>query len=618
MASGNVIVSFDNLRERDLLVERFELTGRTRIDIQATGAAVGGSDLNAYGWILDAETREPVWSMDENDADYHGRSKVLRDIEDHITLPTGTYEAYYYVGPQYSWGASISISDWKDLEQFFEELGDKLGELGDNLDTHLNDIFDEDSRDADSDATDDDEAESRSERRERLRKKWRDGATRFFVNNDGSGLSRKELRALEMNITSETKTFRKLPADNGKSELDIVNFTKVMNDERLRQGFSLSKETTVHISAEGEYSSSGNIFVDQGWIINAESGERVWDMDKWSTRYAGGARKNRYAREDVTLPAGNYVVFYSSDDSHSFEGWNSPPPNDPLNYGIRVSVKTPADKSLVGAYVYNPDKNVIFALDKARNDEYLTQGFTLTRPTKLRILCYGEYAFNSFVDYGWIEDISTMEPVWEMTEDNTDYGGGAKKNRVFNDVITLPAGDYMAGYVTDDSHAYHSWNSDKPFEPEKWGLTVYGFDNNSGKDGVDKSAIKLFKEAPAGSGALVSLTRLGNDEEVSDSFTLDKPTKVTISALGEGMNGRMYDYGWIENANTGRIVWKMRYRKTRNAGGAEKNRMVTATVNLEPGTYEVVFVTDDSHSFQRFNARKPRNPERWGIIVSKK
>ncbi len=604
----NQIVHFENLKEHDLLVDRFELTERTRIDISATVAAVGGNTLNAYVWILDAETREPVWTIEESDTERRRRSRVLRDVEDHTTLPAGKYEAYYYVGPRYSWGSTISIGDVEDLEDLFDELSDKLGDLGGELEASLNDLFDEDNRDSDYDRDDrDDDRDSRAARR----KRWKDSGYKVFQFNEKSGLSRKELRSLELVISSDSKSFKKHTESVTHSELDIVNFTNVVDDQRFSQGFSLKKDMKIHISAQGEYSSSGNIFVDHGWIINAESGERVWEMDKWSTRYAGGAKKNRHAQDDLSLPAGNYVAFYMSDDSHAFDEWNAPPPFDPLNYGIRVSVKSASDKSSVGAYKYDPEKNMIFALDRVRNDEYVTQGFTLTKPTKLRILCYGEHAFNQFADYGWIEDVSTMDPVWEMTEDNTSYGGGATKNRVANEVITLPAGDYMAGYVTDDSHAYRSWNSDKPLDPDKWGITVYGV----GED-FDKSSVNLFKEAPAGSGALVSLTRVGDDEEVSEDFTLTETTKVTISALGEGSGGRMYDYGWIENTDNGRIVWKMRYRKTRNAGGAEKNRMVTATVTLDPGTYEVIFVTDGSHSYQRFNARQPRNPQRWGIIVS--
>jgi len=79
----------------------------------------------------------------------------------------------------------------------------------------------------------------------------------------------------------------------------------------------------------------------------------------------------------------------------------------------------------------------------------------------------------------------------------------------------------------------------------------------------------------------------------------------------------MYDYGWIENAESGETVWEMTYRMTRPGGGADKNRKVDSELLLGAGRYEVKFVTDDSHSFPDFNASRPDNPQRWGILVMK-
>ena len=37
---------------------------------------------------------------------------------------------------------------------------------------------------------------------------------------------------------------------------------------------------------------------------------------------------------------------------------------------------------------------------------------------------------------------------------------------------------------------------------------------------------------------------------------------------------------------------------------------------LDPGTYEVFYESDGSHSFHDWNAAKPRNPQMWGVTVS--
>ncbi|HSG99901.1 MAG TPA: hypothetical protein VLB27_07630, partial [candidate division Zixibacteria bacterium] len=289
------------------------------------------------------------------------------------------------------------------------------------------------------------------------------------------------------------------------------------------------------------------------------------------------------------------------------------PPYDPLFYGLLISATDKSAFSSVSEYDFSPERTEVFALDRIRNDRFESQGFTLKEPTQLHIYALGEFAFNEFADYAYIEDVETMEMVWEMTEDNTTHAGGATKNRMFDDVITLPAGSYMAHYSSDGSHSYNDWNSAKPFDPTKWGITVYGV----GKS-FDKSKIDLFSDMPTGSELLVDLTQVCDDEFLTKSLTIDKPTAVRIFALGEGSSGRMYDYGWIEEAKTGKVVWKMRYRTTRHAGGASKNRMANVVVELEPGEYDVVFVTDGSHSFCHFNASKPSYPQKWGITVSKK
>jgi len=200
-----------------------------------------------------------------------------------------------------------------------------------------------------------------------------------------------------------------------------------------------------------------------------------------------------------------------------------------------------------------------------------------------------------------------------MTADNTGHGGGAAKNARFDGIIDLPAGDYIVYYRTDDSHAYGSWNMAPPFEKRNWGITLYGV----GPD-FDENSFALLDDLHPLGNSLVDLTGLGDNVEVSRSFNLQETTKVRIMALGEGKGNAMYDYGWIENNETGEVVWEMTYRKTHHAGGASKNRMVVANLILEQGTYSAHFVTDDSHSLERFNSSPPDNPEQWGMIILKK
>jgi len=78
----------------------------------------------------------------------------------------------------------------------------------------------------------------------------------------------------------------------------------------------------------------------------------------------------------------------------------------------------------------------------------------------------------------------------------------------------------------------------------------------------------------------------------------------------------MYDYAWIENANTGKVIWEMTYRKTSRAGGAQKNRIFNDQILLPKGEYYVIYETDDSHSFDDWNASPPEDPGNWGITIT--
>ena len=76
----------------------------------------------------------------------------------------------------------------------------------------------------------------------------------------------------------------------------------------------------------------------------------------------------------------------------------------------------------------------------------------------------------------------------------------------------------------------------------------------------------------------------------------------------------MFDYGWIEDAATGKPVWQMKESDTRHAGGAGKNRLVDAVVTLPAGRYRLRYKSDDSHSFDNWNALPPEI-NFWGVAV---
>ena len=118
----------------------------------------------------------------------------------------------------------------------------------------------------------------------------------------------------------------------------------------------------------------------------------------------------------------------------------------------------------------------------------------------------------------------------------------------------------------------------------------------------------------AGKAAIARISEVADEQDKAVEFTLARETGVRVFAQGEGTGGRMFDYGWIENAETGKAVWEMKAAETAHAGGAEKNRKFDATVSLPAGRYRLRYKSDDSHSFDDWNSPPPEI-NFWGIAL---
>jgi hypothetical protein len=350
---------------------------------------------------------------------------------------------------------------------------------------------------------------------------------------------------------------------------------------------------------------------DHGWIINTQTREKVWKFTYADSDPAGGAPKNRRIDQTISLPAGSYAAFFVTDDSHSDRSWNAAPPHDPMFWGMTIRVKDPAMKSHVKTFDYEPmpDKNVVVNLTKLGDEEFRTVGFALKRPLEVRIYAIGEGRDHEMFDYGWIIDAKTHKKVWEMNFDETEHAGGAGKNRLFDGTLLLDAGSYLAYFVTDGSHSYVDWNSSAPYDQEHWGMVI-----TAAGDKFNAADVAPYEEKDDES-VLAQIIRVRDHDRERKSFSLNKDAQVRIYALGEGRDGDMFDYGWIEDANTGKTVWEMSYRLTEHAGGGRKNRLYDEVITLKAGEYILRYETDGSHSFNDWNDDPPHDATHYGITL---
>jgi hypothetical protein len=539
----------------------FEIPRKARVQIEAVGIRrPWDDDFVAYAWILDAATREVVWSQERARSARVDDERRLRRTAAEIDLEPGRYEMHAWAG----WGRNDDVSlrfadveDWARGAWHWEDRAD-----------------------------------------------GRDRDLRRMVRDCKISVASTELRATEVARFQPT----------GEISGWLFRAAGLGDGDHGRVGFRVERPMDLRIYALVESPRRWDGCADGAWIVDTATRERVWEIRRRDTRPAGGAAKNRLFDDEIELRPGQYTLYWGTDDSHSTEEWNADPPDDPLNWGVTL---LPGKRFDATGFQLQGGENrpePLAALTRVGDQEDVERAFRLARAADLQIYALGEYdeGGDEFADRSWIEAAGSGEIVWEMTDANCHPAGGAEKNRLFDGTVHLAPGEYILHYETDDSHAYDRWNAAAPFDPESWGVALYpgsGFDRHDFVP-LEKAAAAVPKNV------LVRLTEVGDDAALDEEFSLKKPTRVRIYALGEGVEGQMYDYGWIENKTTGEVVWEMTYRGTRHAGGARKNRKFDGELQLAPGTYVVRYESDDSHSWPDWNARRPKDARNWGITVS--
>jgi hypothetical protein len=358
------------------------------------------------------------------------------------------------------------------------------------------------------------------------------------------------------------------------------------------------------------------------WIINSLTREPVW-----TSAEASVSRRRSLVtilRDTIELPAGEYELYYAThmepERHQGFLDWlddlfgsgDLEPEEIADELGITVEAANGHMRgvNLPGRVRQVVGKGAVVALTAVGDNQSLHQAFALSRSTELEIYALGEADRRGTYDRAWIIDTDTGEWVWELDYHDSESAGGADRNRRVRTTLTLPTGRYAAFYTTDGSHSWPFFRDEPPRDPMAWGITIRTADPAHAA-----RATAVEYQDPLEQNLIVDLTRVGNDEHVVKAFTLKQPVMVKVFAIGEGDSRQLFDYGWINNARTREAVWMMEPGATEHAGGAGKNRLAIQMFQLDAGSYQVHYVTDDSHAFQHWNASPPLLPERWGVTV---
>ncbi len=555
----NKSIQIDNVEFGKVSFVGFRLSEEALIRVN--GKAVGDyheEQLFSYGWILDAESRVVVWEMEFDEAASierirFGKSRLnLVVYDEYIRLPAGYYEMCYFMEQPDIYFDSSRISEF--MRNLFSD------------------------------------------------KKSYDESRKMF---SGIGLTLFGQSGVLDSESIESMPFNKKI---------ILRLGPAQDNNLYKQQFRLNQDREIRIYALGEFasfSSSGN---DYGWIIDASTGKVIWEMHRRVTRYAGGNDKNRSTDIIINMKKGDYEVFYQTDGSHAYDAWNATPPNDPRFWGLSLLTDDKVeDTKSIELYTSESEEEPVIQFVKIRDEENISQGFSIEKEIRLHIYAIGEsnYSLSELVDFAWIIDADSRAKVWEMNIENSDWAGGHKKNRMYNGIVSFSPGNYILYFYSDDSHSYNSWNTPPPFDPGNWGITLTLAD----KSDKDQNIKKFNARDYTSKNIIAQQICVRDNARIRKKFVLAEPTTVRIYSIGEGDFGEMNDFGWIERADNEQIMWEMTFRTTKNAGGAEKNRVADTTIMLDQGEYYLYYVTDGSHAFGDWNEAPPADQEGWGISL---
>jgi signal transduction histidine kinase/ligand-binding sensor domain-containing protein len=114
---------------------------------------------------------------------------------------------------------------------------------------------------------------------------------------------------------------------------------------------------------------------------------------------------------------------------------------------------------------------------------------------------------------------------------------------------------------------------------------------------------------------VAAIEKVVDNQNLSVPFEVKTETTYWVMSVGELVQLGMADFGWIETEAKDTIWLMGNYENTYHAGGAAKNRIDLKSISLKPGKYTLRYVSDDSHSFGKWNEPAPTQTSLYGIVL---
>lgn len=408
-----------------------------------------------------------------------------------------------------------------------------------------------------------------------------------------------------------------------------------LDPESLAHGaFVLESDARLVIDGGGSFESgeADSVWAAYGWIVNRESGEPVWVMT--GTRPRRGSF--RAVSDSLWLPAGTYDAYFSSYGDPSARSADKPNASlverlrdllsregrgwygDADRWRFVVHVVEGEGSDVAHSLDREPEKalrensTTVWASGPLRNREKNEELLLVSRLSDVVVRATGEIEDGVVVDGARLVRVMDGTIVWQLSEENTTWAGGDKRNRQARDTLRLAPGVYRAVASTDEKHAYGEWNAHPPRQPHLWGMSIDRADDSTQVHVLDPFSESL--DLPT----IVSFDCVGSDSTATATFQLRTQMAVLVKAVGEITDRNRYDYATLDKVVPGGSesrVWEMHSDNAEHAGGASKNRRVREVLALAPGRYRLSFQTDGSHDCADYNARPPEPSDFWGAAI---
>ena len=272
-------------------------------------------------------------------------------------------------------------------------------------------------------------------------------------------------------------------------------------------------------------------------------------------------------------------------------------------------------------------------VDNIDIDEVSSKAFSLSQDQVVSIKGTGaalEDDWKIAVYYAWIVNSDTREVEWHLFDFMDDNEIEIDGPFEFASEKKLKKGNYEV-YYTGGRMNYNRYNGNHSWNINSFNDVVNNiFSTRSSRRYRHSVAEDMFVNVSSSAlkrtdiddlresyleNSIVSFNRVGDRDSYEKGFSLKADTKIRIYAIGEGERDESFDYLWIYDAASREPVFTMNYRNSEYAGGAKKNMVVDETIELEKGDYLVRYISDDSHSFEEWNALPPDDPYFWGATI---